>query len=444
LALVVIAASLFWGAGYLQRRYMANCKKYSIAMQLNKILALPCLLLLFIPTTNDYGQELHNVGEVINTCNLDTLKKFVSILSGEIPFTLGNQKYIIQSRNTFQPGNELTAKFISSQLRSYGLDVKEQEFFSREKNIYAVQDGMNNSETILICAHYDCCGCYTCNIDSSYYAPGADDNGSGVAATLECARILSKCKTKYRIIYAFWDAEEQGLIGSRYYATLAANNKEKILGVLNLDMIGWDSNNDGLVEIHAKDSTVINFIDLPSIITEVNKKNNIGLRPVTFKPGTWRGDHDRFWQSNFNAVMLIQGLYSDDFDENYHTLNDKLEYFNLNFFHRVSKLAIASIATLSEIQDYINIIPPQFSIAQNYPNPFNSETRIDYTIPSDSYVSIKIYNSLGQLIETLVSKFHKAGNYNISYRAENMTSGVYFYTIQSNDFIDSKKMIYLK
>lgn len=413
-------------------------------MQQKKLYILITFLFLNCISIENYGQEIQFTRDIINSTNLDTLKNYVSVLSGESSFTLNNNQLTIQSRHSEQPGNELAAQFIFNKLKSFGLEVVEQKLNPLIKNVYAVQYGINNSKTVIISAHYDDCGNSTCAKDSSVYAPGADDNASGVSATLECARIISKYLTNYKIVYAFWDAEEQGLIGSNYYATLAANKKENILGIINLDMIGWDSNNDGLIEIHAKDTTAVNFINLPAIITEINSNYNIGLQPVTFKPGTWRSDHYRFWQNKFNAILLIEGLYSDDFNKYYHSQNDKMANFNLNYFHRTSKLAIASIATIAEIQDYKNNTPPAYSIAQNYPNPFNSETRIDYTIPVDNYVSIKIYNILGQLVETLVSKYHKSGNYNISYKAENITSGVYFYTIQSGVFLTSKKMMYIK
>ena len=81
-------------------------------------------------------------------------------------------------------------------------------------------------------------------------APGADDNASGTAAVIEAARIFSQYDFPFTIIYALWDEEEQGLIGSEYYATQAANAGDSILGVINLDMIGYDGNGDGNADVH--------------------------------------------------------------------------------------------------------------------------------------------------------------------------------------------------
>ena len=78
------------------------------------------------------------------------------------------------------------------------------------------------NQQIIICAHFD-------SKPYSGPAPGADDNGSGTSAVLEAARILSKYKTDYTIIYALWDNEEIGLRGSAYYAQQASSKKIVLL-----------------------------------------------------------------------------------------------------------------------------------------------------------------------------------------------------------------------
>lgn len=70
------------------------------------------------------------------------------------------------------------------------------------------------------------------------HAPGADDNASGAAVVLEAARLLSSIQTPYTIIFALWDEEEIGLIGSANYARHAVQSGEQILGIVNMDMLG--------------------------------------------------------------------------------------------------------------------------------------------------------------------------------------------------------------
>ncbi len=90
-----------------------------------------------------------------------------------------------------------------------------------------------------------------------------------------------------------------------------------------------------------------------------------------------------------------------------------------------------------------SIIPIKYSLNQNYPNPFNPSTTISFSIPQKSNVSIKIYNSIGQLVKTLYNKVTEVGNYKINWDA-NVSSGVYYYTIKAGNFVDTKKMVFLK
>ena len=85
-----------------------------------------------------------------------------------------------------------------------------------------------------------------------------------------------------------------------------------------------------------------------------------------------------------------------------------------------------------------------FELKQNYPNPFNPSTSIQYTISSRQFVTLKIYNVLGQEIETLVNEEKTTGIYEGKFNAKNLTSGVYFYKLKVGEFIQTKKMILLR
>ncbi|MFZ1280774.1 MAG: T9SS type A sorting domain-containing protein [Ignavibacteriaceae bacterium] len=89
-------------------------------------------------------------------------------------------------------------------------------------------------------------------------------------------------------------------------------------------------------------------------------------------------------------------------------------------------------------------IPQTFSLLQNYPNPFNPSTNISYNIPNGSLVTLKVYDILGKEIVTLVNESKQAGSYNVQFDASNLSSGVYFYSIQAGDFFESRKMILMK
>lgn len=89
-------------------------------------------------------------------------------------------------------------------------------------------------------------------------------------------------------------------------------------------------------------------------------------------------------------------------------------------------------------------VPTEFSLQQNYPNPFNPSTTIKYSVPNAGNVSVKIYNNLGMEVKTVINKFHSTGNYQETVNMDGFSSGVYFYTMQSGDFKDTKRMILVK
>ncbi|NNJ52873.1 MAG: T9SS type A sorting domain-containing protein, partial [Ignavibacteriaceae bacterium] len=86
-------------------------------------------------------------------------------------------------------------------------------------------------------------------------------------------------------------------------------------------------------------------------------------------------------------------------------------------------------------------IPANYYLSNNYPNPFNPSTKIKYSIPQSSNVVIKVFDVLGNEIETLVNEEKPAGTYELTWYAEGLPSGVYFYRIQAGSFVETKKMV---
>jgi len=99
--------------------------------------------------------------------------------------------------------------------------------------------------------------------------------------------------------------------------------------------------------------------------------------------------------------------------------------------------------TVTSVED-IKSLPTDFSLEQNYPNPFNPSTTIRYSIPIDNFVTLKVYNLLGQEVAALVNENKVAGNYNITFDASNLSSGVYLYKLDAGQFSSVKKLTLLK
>jgi len=89
-------------------------------------------------------------------------------------------------------------------------------------------------------------------------------------------------------------------------------------------------------------------------------------------------------------------------------------------------------------------VPAEFSISQNYPNPFNPSTKIKYQISADGKVSLKVFDLLGKEIATLVNDYKSPGSYSVDFDGKNLPSGIYYYIIQVNEYVEAKKMILIK
>ncbi|HEY5534745.1 MAG TPA: T9SS type A sorting domain-containing protein, partial [Ignavibacteria bacterium] len=89
-------------------------------------------------------------------------------------------------------------------------------------------------------------------------------------------------------------------------------------------------------------------------------------------------------------------------------------------------------------------IPEAYSLSQNYPNPFNPVTKINYSLPKNGLVTLKIYDVLGREVMTLVKEMKSAGNYAVDFNGANLSSGIYFYSLKSGDFTSVKKMTLIK
>ncbi len=100
-------------------------------------------------------------------------------------------------------------------------------------------------------------------------------------------------------------------------------------------------------------------------------------------------------------------------------------------------------STVTTGVDENNIIN-NYGLSQNYPNPFNPTTQINYSLQESNFVNLKVYNSIGELVSTLINEEKPAGSYSVSFNASGLPSGVYFYRITSGSFNQTRKMILLR
>jgi photosystem II stability/assembly factor-like uncharacterized protein len=143
----------------------------------------------------------------------------------------------------------------------------------------------------------------------------------------------------------------------------------------------------------------------------------------------------------FEKIAFIPGFgtttepkaYSYSDENIFGSLKYRLKQFDFNGDYEYSKII--------KVNSLIDLL---FELQQNYPNPFNPSTKIKYSVPQSSTVIIRVYDILGNEIETLVNEKKPVGSYEINWSSENLPSGIYFYRLQAGNFIETKKMLLLK
>lgn len=156
---------------------------------------------------------------------------------------------------------------------------------------------------------------------------------------------------------------------------------------------------------------------------------------------------------NGSTDIITSTSYTDGvFSANYKTGTDVAEYWvkaediNNNVSVETSHFSGDGTSLIQQKIAYKSDeeIPDIFYLDQNYPNPFNPSTNISYSLPQAGLINLKIFDLLGNEVAELVNEVKEKGNYRVQFNGENLSSGVYIYTIRFNNFIESKRMILIK
>ena len=114
-------------------------------------------------------------------------------------------------------------------------------------------------------------------------------------------------------------------------------------------------------------------------------------------------------------------------------------------FHATSGMVGSFTAVVSSIEDgVLSDLPADFDLKQNYPNPFNPSTTIEFTLSAPEFVTLNIYNRLGQKVATLLNNKQPAGSSQIEWNATGFASGIYYYRISVGDFAQTRRMLLIK
>lgn len=153
---------------------------------------------------------------------------------------------------------------------------------------------------------------------------------------------------------------------------------------------------------------------------------------------------------NISLCAMVDSLYHSlekaDFVKLYVTAKQKLEQEKVML--EFTGYNSSGMKILQKFKQYeLNwrpVVPEYFDLSQNYPNPFNPSTTVDYQLPVDAKITLKIYNILGQEIETLVNDVQKSGYYTVNWNGSRFATGVYIYRMVTKDFVETRKMLLIK
>jgi len=171
------------------------------------------------------------------------------------------------------------------------------------------------------------------------------------------------------------------------------------------------------------------------------------------------GDTLRFhWVNGVSHTTTCNGLFGTSLPGGAIPWNQPLNSVTQDFYYVVqtvgtyvyvslansSSMVGTVLATLTDINQTSQLVPDKFTLAQNYPNPFNPATNINFDIPQSGFTKLTVFDLSGKEVSNLVSENLSAGSYSVNFNAASLSTGVYLYRLQSENFSEIKKMTLIK
>ena len=286
---------------------------------------------------------------MISRVNSNSLQTQVGNLSGEWAVTITGSPYTIFTRFTYTdvPIKKAT-RFVYEYFQSIDLPVNYHYYTAggfELRNVIAEQSGLTQSQRIfMVIAHLD-----STSQTPYSYAPGADDNASGASAVMTIANILKDYNFGCTLRYGLFTGEEQGYFGSGAYAAYARQLGEDIEGVLNLDMVSYNSpSTSPTLELHTRKSSASDLA-IANLFADTVFAYSINLSPIIYRDSMTFSDHASFWNSGYPAILAIEDW--EDHTPYYHKTGDQLETLNLPYYTEFTKATLATIAHMGCLLD---------------------------------------------------------------------------------------------
>ncbi|MFM9114644.1 MAG: M28 family peptidase [Planctomycetota bacterium] len=329
-----------------------------------------CLAACFLESTSSCGWSVERkaLEEALNRIRVESLQNHVHVLADDQ----------FEGREAGSRGGVAAARYLVKQFEDLGLQPAgdqgsyKQAFNAGFHNLLGMIEGSDpvlRKEVVLFGAHYDHVGYGT---PRNSYGPygvvhnGADDNASGTACLLTLANTISKLPEppKRTILFALWDGEEKGLLGSQHWTTTPTMSLQRVVFAFNLDMIG--RLRDERVEVYGVRTTR----GLRRLLSRANFDEGLQL------DFNWElkanSDHHSFYTHSIPVLMFHTGLHED-----YHRPSDDVQKIDWAGAQRVTRLALRSLIEVADAPQVAG-----FRVASRTENPTNrSQIEIEHPLP---------------------------------------------------------------
>ena len=243
----------------------------------------------------------------------------------------------VGTRQYGMTGNAMASEYLFTRLEQYGLSVWYEDFLSPEghlsTNVIGEIPGRDSSMVYGVMAHLD-----STSTDFSN-APGADDNGTGLAASLEIARILSGYTLEHPVHIIFVNAEETAIVGSMAYARKVVADEIPIEGVFNVDSVGSPRMGPRII-LNADENSVW----MMNLLVSVNDGYGLGQEILVRQNPAIIADDTMLRNEGIEAVMIAREVYGES--EIHHTTRDTIENMSIPLTVVVTQLVLLSVAAL--------------------------------------------------------------------------------------------------
>ena len=125
-------------------------------------------------------------------------------------------------------------------------------------------------------------------------------------------------------------------------------------------------------------------------------------------------------------------------------VSDSFIFADAGYGYGIMRCSLKSILTGIDEKEKAGLLPSDNRLIQNYPNPFNLTTTMQFNLPKSSFVTLKVYDSFGKELKTLVNKFVVAGKHSVNFEASNLSCGLYIYKLQAGDLVEIGTMLLIR